>query len=63
MCVQNSFCHHVSDECCKNGLFGSKYKISIIVICTFACKFVSKYAKLAQLDRKIETVYSMGDEK
>lgn len=46
MRVQNIFCYYASDECCKNGLFGSKYKISIIVICTFACKFVNEYAKI-----------------
>lgn len=61
--MQNILCYYASDEWCTNGLFGSKYKISIIVICTFAWKFVNEYAKLAQLDRKIETMYSMCDEK
>ena len=54
MCVQNIFCYYASDECCKNGLFGSKYKMSMMAVCTSMRKFVSEYAKLTQLDRKIE---------
>lgn len=38
----------------KNWLFGSKYKMSMMVVCTPMCKFVNEYAKLTQLDRKIE---------
>lgn len=46
MRVQNIFCYYTSDEWCKNGLFDSKYKISIIAICIFARKFINEYAKI-----------------
>lgn len=49
----------------QNKLFDGKYKISMVPICTFACRFMREHAKLLQLDRRTErqsTIYVMKNE-
>lgn len=38
----------------QNGLFGSKYKMSMMAVCTSMCKFSNEHAKLLPLDRRTE---------